>query len=191
MLPTGGIAIQSDQQARQVIETARREQQPIPTMGLLAGDLCRTVGGPGRVERLHSSDAVTLPMDLVEVQLDGEIHYFVAHLVARDRWWWGRLVAIMNAQWLKKWDVAPKSHPNDGLLDLFDASSMSFDDRVKARSRLPTGTHVPHPSIAQKRSAEIDLAFHQPIKVWLDGELVGRFSRIVAVVEADAWQAVV
>ncbi len=57
----------------------------------------------------------------------------------------------MNAQWIGSWDVAPRSHPNDGLLDRCEGD-LSLDDRWKARGRLPSGTHVPHPGIAEQRA---------------------------------------
>ena len=68
----------------------------------------------------------------------------------------GRVVAVMNAQWIGRWDVAPKGHPNDGMVDVLDGN-LGLDDRLKVRSRLITGTHVPHPGIAQARVAAIQL----------------------------------
>ena len=38
----------------------------------------------------------------------------------------------MNAQWLGDWDLGPRSHPNDGLLDVTDGT-LPFGDRWKAR----------------------------------------------------------
>ena len=35
-----------------------------PSLGLLGGDLCRTLGGPGDEARLRSADAMTFPVDL-------------------------------------------------------------------------------------------------------------------------------
>ena len=81
-------------------------------------------------------------------------------------------VVAMNAQWLGSWDVAPRSHPNDGLLDVFDGD-LPLGERLKARSRLPTGTHVPHPGIAERRVAAVQIELDRPTPVWLDGERVG------------------
>ena len=162
----------------------------ITEVGLLGGDLCKTVGGRGDQTRLRTPEAMRLPIDVGLCWLDGVEHRFVAHLVARRSWWRGRVVAVMNAQWIGQWDVAPRSHPNDGLLDVFDGD-MALDDRFKARRRLVTGTHVPHPRITQSRVAEVNLTFDSPQDVWLDGERVGRATEVVARAQPDALTIVV
>lgn len=189
-LPFDGVEVSSDREARMVVEAARRAHRPVPTLGLLGGDLCRTVGGPADGARLRSADAVTLPMDLGSVLLDGRLHWFVAHLVVRRSWWRGRVVAVMNAEWIGRWDVAPKSHPNDGLLDVFDGD-LSLDDRWKARSRLLTGTHVPHPGVTQRRVDAVQLEFARPTPVWLDGDRVGTATNLSVRVEPDAFACVI
>ena len=178
-LAPDGVIVRSDAELRKVVESALRVGDTPPEIGLLGGDLCRTVGGRGDETRLRSAEAVRLPVDVARVELDGEVHWFVSHLVARGSWWRGRVVAVMNAQWIGAWDVAPRSHPNDGLLDVFD-SNLSLDDRLKARKRLVTGTHVPHPGIRQRRVPALDLDLDRPTVVRLDGVAVGR-SRSVSV----------
>ena len=124
------------------------------------------------------------------VLIDGRQHWFVSHLVARRSWWRGRVLAVMNAQWMGTWDVAPRSHPNDGLLDVFD-SDLSLGDRWKARQRLRTGTHVPHPGIAQRRVAALQVELGEPLGIWLDGERVGDGRTLSIRVEPDALICVV
>ncbi|CAN5271026.1 hypothetical protein BH23ACT2_BH23ACT2_18020 [soil metagenome] len=189
-MPPDGVEVRSDAEARAVAERARRSDEPIPPMGLLGGDLCRTVGGRGHSERLRSADAVQLPIDLGAVLLDGRLHWFVAHLVVRQSWLWGRVVAVMNAQWIGRWDMAPRSHPNDGLLDVFDGD-LSFDDRLKARHRIPSGTHVPHPGIAQRRVPALQLELDRATPVWLDGVRVGSARALSIRIEPDAFTCVV
>ena len=189
-LAADGVVVRTDAEARAAVEAARRAGGPIPELGLLGGDLCRTVGGRGDEARLRSVDAVRLPVDVGSVLVDGRHHRFVAHLVARRSWWRGRVVAVMNAQWIGAWDVAPKSHPNDGLLDVFDGD-LSLDDRWKARRRLLTGTHVPHPGIAQRRVAALQVDFDRPTPVWLDGERVGEARSLAIRIEPDAVTCVV
>lgn len=173
-----------------MVTEARRTRTEIPPIGLLGGDMCRTVGGRGDETRLRTDEAMTLPLDLGSVLIDGRIHWFTAHLVARRSWWRGRVVAVMNAQWIGSWDVAPRSHPNDGLLDVLDGD-LSFDDRLKARYRLPTGTHVPHRAITQRRVDAIQIDLDVPTPVWLDGEKVGIGRHLTIRVEPDAYRCVV
>ena len=188
-LPSGGVVVHSDAEARSIVEHARRAGEAPPPLGLLGGDLCRTMGGAGDEERLRSSEAMCLPVDLGAVLIDGRLHWFVAHLVARKRWWRGRVYAAMNAEFIGPWDVAPRSHPNDGVLDTFDVT-MSVGDRFKARSRLATGTHVPHAGIKQRRvsAVQVDVG---GLDVWLDGECVGPAHSLSIRVEPDALICVV
>ena len=189
-LPDGGVVVRSDTEARRVVEAARRAGDEPPVLGLLGGDLCRTLGGTGDEARLRSAEAMTFPVDLGAVLIDGTIHWFVAHLIARRSWWRGRVVAAMNAQWRGTWDLGPRSHPNDGLLDISDGDP-SLSDRWKARSRLATGTHLPHPDIAVRRVASLQLDLAPPLDIWLDGERVGRGTSVVVRIEPDALTVVV
>ena len=188
-LPPNGVLMRTDAEGRAALEQARREGRPYPTLGILGGDLGRTLAAPGEEARLHSSDAMTFPVDLGQVLVDGRVHLFVAHLVARNRWW-TRAVVAMNAQWVGPWNLGPKAHPNDGLLDTFDAR-IPLGDLAKVRRRLPTGTHLPHPGIQARRTAAITFALDRPLRVWLDGELVDEGRTLVVRIEPDAIVVVV
>ena len=80
-LPPDGVLVRSDAEARAVVERARRAGEPPPPLGLLGGDLCRTLGGTGderRVEALQVGFA--RPLD---VWLDGERLRRATHLSLR------------------------------------------------------------------------------------------------------------
>jgi hypothetical protein len=188
-LPLDGIVVDSDAAASEIAAEALAEQRPLPTVGLLAGDLCRTVGGPGDRKRLHTDVAVTLPIDVCEVVLDDVRRLFVAHVVARRSWWHGRIWVALNAEWIGDWDAAPRAHPGDGLLDIMDVT-LSTRDRVRARKRLATGTHVPHPQIRQQRVDSLDVEFDRAVKVWADGMPIGE-SRAISVRVIDRIDVVV
>jgi YegS C-terminal NAD kinase beta sandwich-like domain len=191
-LPPEGVVVADDAEARAVVTAARRAGEPPPALGLVGGDLCRTLGGRGDDAGLRSAEAARLPVDLGSVLLDGRQHWFVAHLVARNGWWRGRIVAVMNAEFHGDWDVAPRAHPGDGLLDIVDvAAAMSLTDRWAARARLRTGAHVPHPAIATSRRAAVQVDFDRPTPVWLDGERAGEARHLSVRVEPDALVCVV
>jgi hypothetical protein len=189
VLPEDGVVVRSDAEARAVIENARAEGRPFPPLGLLGGDLCRTLGGPGDEARLRSPDAVRFPVDLGEVLLDGRLHVFVAHLVARTRGW-GHVVAAMNAQFVGPWVVGPRAHPNDGLLDVYQAD-LSPANRLKVQARIRHGAHMPHPGIKERRTASLQIELDRPLPVYLDGGRVGDVRVLSLRVEPDALTVVV
>jgi hypothetical protein len=170
--PAGVVRATSDAEAARIVEEARSAATSPPPVRLVGGDLWRTCGG--REDRGDDSVAV-LSVDIGVVALDGGERVFVAHAIARGRsWWFGPVLAVCNAQYLGQWDVAPRSHPGDGHLDLLELASMPLRERWQARQRLVTGTHVPHPAIAQRRVASTTITFARPRHVWLDGVRAGR-----------------
>jgi hypothetical protein len=182
-LPADGVVVRSDAEARRVITDARRANQPIPPLGLLGGDLCRTLGGRGEL-------GTRATVDLGAALVDGRLHWFVAHLVMRRGWLRGPLFGAFNAEWLGDWDVAPRAHPGDGLLEVVDVT-MSAGDRLKARRRLPTGTHVPHPDIRITRADAVQRDVPPGHHVELDGERLPAARAISVRLEPDAVRVVV
>ena len=192
-LPEGAVVVRSDAEARDVIEGARRERRPLPALGLLGGDLCRTLGGgrdgAGGEERLRTAGGVCFPVDLGEVLLDGRIRLFVAHLVARSRLWTRAFVA-MNAQFVGDWNLGPRAHPGDGLLDTYDVR-LRPGQLLPVRARLRHGAHLPHPGIGERRSPAVTAELERPLAVRLDGVAVGEARTIAVRVEPDALHVVV
>jgi hypothetical protein len=191
VLPDDGVVVRTDGQARAVVEAARTQGRPVPTLGLLGGDLCKTLGGLGREDRLRSPDAMRFSVDLGRVELpDGRRHWFVAHAILRHRAWLGRAVAVMNAQWLGDWDLGPRAHPGDARLDVTDGR-LPLGDLFKARARVRTGTHLPHPALRTSRVGQVELAFRRTETLWLDGQRVARVREISLEVEPDALWVVI
>lgn len=190
-LPADGVVAASDAEARRLVEQSRARGEPFPVLGLTGGDLWRTLGGSGvgNPERLHSEDAMTFQVDVGEVLVDGRPLLFVAHVIAHS-WAWRRTLVAMNAQWRGGWDLGPRSHPNDGLLDTCNAR-LTFTDVWKVRARLPTGTHLPHPRIKERRVASLQVEFDRPVVVELDGVAVGKASALALGLEPDALTVVV
>jgi len=132
---------------------------------------------------------VRFTVDLGEALLDGRLHLFVAHLVARTRFWTRAFVA-MNAQSLGPWNLGPRAHPNDGLLDTYDAH-LPPNQLLPVRSRLHHGAHLPHPGIKERRTAALQVDLGRPLPVRLDGVKVGT-ARVISVrVQPDALTVVI
>jgi diacylglycerol kinase family enzyme len=132
---------------------------------------------------------VCFPVDLGEVLLDGRLHLFVAHLVARSRLWTRAFVA-MNAQWRGSWNLGPRAHPGDGLVDTYDVR-LRPSQLLPVRSRLHHGAHLPHPGIEERRSPAVSIELDRPLPVELDGVAVGSARRVAVRVKPDALRVVV
>lgn len=138
-------------------------------IGLRGGDMARTLGADG-----GRSDPVSFEIDVMKVTwADGAETHALAHVTVRDRrwsWWRGSVVAVMNAQYRGKWDVAPRGHPNDGRLEVLEVdSSMSWRQRWLAVRRLPTGAHLPHPSIRTRSLPSVTVDVPAGAYVEVDG----------------------
>jgi len=161
------------------------DRLPSEACGLRSGDLARTMGGgaPGRFDGI----VTRAPIDLMSVRLDGARTVALAHVVLRDRCWAGRVVLLMNAQFLGRRDVAPRSHPNDGRMDVLEVDPrMPWRDRVQAVRRSVSGTHLPHPALSTRQSAQWATRFDRPISCWLDGRRIGRVTEVEVEMLPDA-----
>jgi hypothetical protein len=187
-LPEGAVLVRSDAEARAVLEEARRERRAFPPLGLLGGDLSRTLGG-GDPDRLRQGEGVRFTVDVAEALLDGRVRLFVAHLVARNRLW-TRAFLAMNAQWVGRWNLGPRSHPGDGMLDTYDAR-LPIGQVWAVRSRAHHGAHLPHPGIRERRVSATQVEFGRRLPVYLDGELVEPAFTAVLRVLPDALLVVV
>jgi len=177
--------VSTDREVGEWIEWHRARGQPIRDLGVAGGDLARTCGG---ANGKHPSSA-KVTVDAMRVTLDdGQPMWGAAHLVARREWLRGELVMVMNAQFYGSYDVAPRSHPNDGKVDVLRViPDMSWRERLQARQRARTGSHLPHPHLAMRSVTDCDLHFDQPVVVWIDGARRGTARRLRVTVEPDAY----
>ncbi len=185
-----GLLILSTDDAVAAAVAGQRSEQSGPPIFVAGGDLARTLGA-GAPDRMQVSE---LPIDLAEVRLDGaEVAVpACAHVVMRTPWWrggWfrGPIVLVMNAEFLGRWDVAPRGHPNDGRIEVAAASTeMSVRQRLAAWRRLPTASHLPHPAISTRSVKRERWTFARPVVVLVDGRVLGRATTVEVDVIADA-----
>ncbi len=185
-VPPDTVIVSTDFEAAGVVSDARRNNRPIPPIGLRhGGDLARTLGARRDRALLPGDEATHMRVDVGAALIDGRLRWFVAHLVARRSWLRGRVVVAANAAFIGKWNIAPRAHPGDGLLDVLDGDP-GFGDRLKARRRLPAGAHLPHPDIAVRRADATQIDFEQATPIYLDGVAVGPARSLSVRVEPDA-----
>ena len=184
-VPESAIAVKSDAEAAAIVTAARRSNAEVPPLELRGGDLARTLGVKPDSERSGSDDRTHLSVDLGATLVDGRLHWFVAHLVARRAWWRGRLVIVANAGFLGAWNIAPRAHPGDGLVDILD-TNMPTATRFRARRRVRSGTHLPHPLVEQRRTSATQFDLDPALDIYADGIKIGRASRLSIRVEPEA-----
>ena len=173
-LPADAVVASTDREVSRLVEGCWANERTVPPVALVGGDLRRALGGTRSERELrHADDALGALIDIGTVIVDSRRFAFAAHVIARSRWWSGPVFAVMNSEFLGEWIVAPRAHPGDGRFDLVEAR-LSIGDRSKARRRLPTGTHVPHPSIRVRTITATDIAFGCVRSIYVDGECVGR-----------------
>ncbi len=148
------------------------------------GDLLRSLGGR------PSGATHEFPIDLLHVQTDLGEFWAAAHVVARGRRWSGRFVVAMNSTHLGRWNLGPRAHPDDGIVDITDGS-LRAADRWKAWRRAPSGSHVPHPRLEQVRVRRFTTRFAPPRILFVDGVERGRVGSLDITVHADEMTIVV
>lgn len=183
--PTGLRSVDDDA----ALVAALTDGSESPT-AIAGGDIARTLGSPSPETR---DEIIEYTVDLMRVVLDDGIeHIAISHVVARSPWWtgswWhGPVLAVMNAEFLGKWDVAPRGHPNDGRVEtLRCASGFPIRQRIAVARRLSSGTHLPHPGIATRSVQHADWTFERRLTVFVDGLDVGRSHRVEVTTLPDA-----
>lgn len=161
----------------------------IPT-AVRGGDMFRTLGGSPTPD---GEDPLEASVDLIDLRLDGEpVGCCVAHvLVGAERRRGGLLrgpvVMVMNAQFMGRWNVAPRGHPNDGRVEVVECGpELGLRQRLQAHRRLASGTHVPHPAISSRPVDRAAWSFDRPVVVRADGRPLGRARDVEVAVLADA-----
>lgn len=161
-----------------------------PAAAAAAGDVARTLGSRDLAGRSRLTE---LPFDLLDVRLDGQrsvpacAHVVIRSPRRRGGWWRGRVVIVMNAEFIGDWDVAPRGHPNDGRVEIFEVDrSFGMRQRLAARRRARTATHVPHPAISTRSVKTAAWSFDRSMAVVVDGVRIGTARSVEVTVLADA-----
>jgi hypothetical protein len=151
------------------------------------GDLARTLGIRSTGDTAsRSTTTQLLPIDVIDITLDERTEVVcVAHAVVGSLIGSGRVVAIMNAAFIDRLNLAPRAHPGDGLADVVTIE-LNLADRLKARRRMVTAGHVPHPDITIRRQNRGTVEFARPRSVRIDGNRLCRVTRIDFTVRSHA-----
>jgi hypothetical protein len=175
--PSGLVVARTDAELAAMVAA-----EPGGEFGVAGGDLFRSLGSPP-----SRAEGQRLPIDAVRVRLDGaEPILAVAHVVAHRRWVNGPVVIATNCGYVRGFDAAPRAHPNDGRLDVIEVDpSMSIRQRLQARRRARSGTHLPHPQLRSRTVESMEWEWTSPITVDVDGVARGRCTRLTVEVLPD------
>ena len=185
LLPLGSPSAATDHELRAIVQTVRQAGAEMPIVGLTGGALWQTMGGPSAVGRLTTLSAVRYAVDVICARIDDDgPMWFVSALIARNALWTHTTVA-MNGQFVGPYRFGVRAHPDDGLVDVYEAN-LSIADVVKVASRAKLGAHLPHPGIRESRIADCQLRFERPRTIFLDGDRHGRGRSLRLEVEPDA-----
>ena len=152
--------------------------------------LTRTVGARGTSEQVLGQERTILPIDLGVVTIDPGSEQqqdvvVASSLVICGRFWSGVTEGAMNSAFLSDWNVTPSGHPNDGRFDVVKVE-LGISDRFKAKKRLVSGAHIPHPNISIRRLKEAEFRPPPSSQVWIDGRGYGRAAMVTLRVFPDA-----
>lgn len=192
----GAQVIGSDAELAAVVGSSGGSGEPGELI-VTGGDLHRTLGAPDRRD-VTNAELVAFEIDLVRgvgVGRDGtEVALLaVAHVVGLpvsrrrgvEALWRGPSFVAANAAFLGEANIGPRAHPGDGLLDVSWGELPRRDLRA-ARSRMRTGSHLPHPAIEERRASSWSAPEGTRYIVLCDGVKVGELREIRLTVEPDA-----
>ncbi len=184
LLPPDAPVANSDAELAELVQAAGVGGGLV--VALAGGDLCRTLGGRGDAAERLGQQTTLARLDIGVAVLDDQPgRLFAAHLQARGRLWSGPCLVAMNAQWLNQWQLAPRSHPGDGLLD-FVSGHLGLSQRILAGRKAMRGEHLPHPDLAVSRKATRTESFARSRRVYLDGRFVRSCTRITVTLNPNA-----
>lgn len=163
-------------------------------IALRAGNLLRAIGNPG--VPMPGGPSLQLPCDVLHARLDdGEPVTVVSSVLI------GSLlhpcVWVTTGGFVGRLNVAPRAHPNDGLVDALEFTDpVSVRQLLSIRTRMRVGDHLPHPALHMHRDATYvwpDNAARKSFgaarrsAVTMDGRHYGRARTVHITVKPDAF----
>ncbi|MFM2047392.1 MAG: hypothetical protein RL383_1469 [Actinomycetota bacterium] len=158
------------------------------------GNLHRALGAPGAPSDGSPGTELSLDALAVTVAVDGGTLVVTAAADVVVGSWWSRhgLAVVTNVGMWDALDIAPGGHPNDGRFEIVTVhGSMRRRDRLEARRRARTGSHIPHPSITRQSATSFSLERRGRQGLWIDSVRVPSWSSVRVELVPDALRVVV
>ena len=169
-----------------------REFASVPDVCVLCGgNLHEALGRP--TPKKPGEDCMLLPVDAMRVAItrrSGVVDEIWAASEVQVGSWFSRrgLSVVTNTGHLGRLHIAPRAHPNDGVLDTVEIDRrMPMRERLVGRLRARTGTHVPHPLLRTGRTHSFTITRDGHERLRIDGIVHGDWTRLTVTVEPDRW----
>ncbi|MGH9001473.1 MAG: hypothetical protein ACRDY7_19040 [Acidimicrobiia bacterium] len=99
-------------------------------------------------------------------------------------------VVVLVGQYLRGADVSPRGHPGDGVAEV-QIYGLAPGQRRAMRDRLGSGAHLPHPGISTQRARRVEIRWHRPVPLEIDGRAVGQAATLTLCVVPGAYRLLV
>ena len=96
-------------------------------------------------------------------------------------------VVVATGQFRQGLDVVPRGHPGDGRAEI-QIYVVRGSQRAVLRSRLATGTHVPHPGITQRTGRRVTVSTGRNVALEVDGRARPATDFVDITVEPSAYR---
>lgn len=165
---------------------------------LLGGDLHSTLGHPTGIKPGDTRTLVHIDaMECTITDHSSSYSLLASATVEIGRWVNpirpSRYIVVTNGGLLDNRNIAPRAHPNDGVLDLMSIdASMPLRDRILSTRRARTGAHLPHPNITIGRGESFTFVRqNERERLFIDRLLMKSWTSVEIKVLADYWQVIV
>lgn len=179
VMPTGTTRVGSDR------DLAVSRDSVVVVCG---GDLWESLGRP--VPKQPGEQCQAVPIDRLTCSIFTGMStttLTAASHVRVGRWFGpGQLAILTNVGRIGPRIIAPRAHPNDGRLDLVVVDpGMPFMQRLRARRRMRSGTHVPHPQISTRTVEVWEFLRRGREPLFVDGRRIRGWKSAAVSIESD------
>ena len=151
------------------------------------GDLIKVLGLDDLRKGIQCLRVILDAIYVEYVDTEGNSHHdvCVGSLHIGSRFLRGAISIASNSGYWRGREVAPRSHPNDGKLDIVEISAaMNWTQRRMAWNKALTGSHIPHPLI-QYSQGEFFQWSGKDKRLVIDGQFVAQVQKVSCRVQSD------
>lgn len=160
---------------------------------LSGGSLFETLGRPsapvvGGLAHCLPCDAISVSIVTrgAQIELTAVNDVAIRNSWSHGGWLRGPVLVVTNTGMRRGRQIASRSHPNDGHLDVVSVASMTIRQRVIGWSKAKLGNHVPHPKIVISRTTHLDLTVSSKQLLLIDGRRHNHVSRVTLTIAPDS-----